>query len=594
MPGPAERLNALRAELARRQLDGAIVPRADAFLNEYVPPDAERLAWLTGFTGSAGAAVVLADRAAIFIDGRYTQQAEAETDPALWQRCHLIEHPPAQWLREALKPGQRFGIDPWLHSADARARLEAAIREAGAEVVLLETNPVDAVWPDRPAPPADPAVVHPERFAGKSSAAKRAELAAQLAEAREDAAIVSATDSVAWLLNIRGRDVAFNPIVLASAIVHADGRVELFTAPGKIPPQLGAHLGNAVSVLGPEALPGAIAALAGRRVRVDPDRTPSWFADALKAAGAMVIAGQDPCVLPKARKNESELAGMRAAHLRDGIAVCRFLAWLDRVAARGGQTELSAAAQLLALRAAGEHFVGESFPAISAAGPHGAVIHYRPMPETDRPIAPGETYLIDSGAQYLDGTTDVTRTVLIGTPPPDMAEIRDRATRVLKGHIAIATLRFPQGVAGPHIDAFARRALWDVGLDYDHGTGHGVGAYLNVHEGPCGISRAARPIPLAAGMVLSNEPGFYLPGRWGIRLENLELVVESSGAARPFLAFHALTLAPFDRRLIEPSLLGEAERAWLDAYHARVLAGIGPHLPDDDRAWLAAACAPLR
>ena len=599
MPAPpdrtimADRLAALRAELAKRGLDGFIVPRADAFLNEYVPPNAERLAWLTGFTGSAGAAVVLADRAAIFIDGRYVEQAARETDPALWQRRHLVEEPPAQWLRAHLHAGQKFGIDPWLHSADARARLDGAIRDAGAESVLVTSNPVDAVWPDRPPPPPDPAVVHDERFAGKSSAAKRAELAAQLVEAKEDAAIVSATDSVAWLLNIRGRDVDFNPIVLASAIVHADGRVELFTAPGKIPPALQVHLGNAVSVHAPDALAGAVAGLAGKRVRVDPDRAPSWFADALRQAGATVVAGQDPCVLPKARKNGAELAGMRAAHLRDGVAVCRYLAWLDRVAALGGQTELSAAAQLLSLRAEGEHFVGESFPAISAAGPHGAIIHYRPTQATDRRIMPGETYLIDCGAQYLDGTTDVTRTVLVGDAPADLPEIRDRATRVLKGHIAIATLRFPQGVAGPHIDAFARRALWDIGLDYDHGTGHGVGAYLNVHEGPCGISRAAKPIPLAPGMVISNEPGFYLPGRYGIRLENLELVVERGGATKPFLGFEALTFAPFDRRLIEPSLLTEAERTWLDGYHARVLATIGPLLGEEDLSWLQAASAPI-
>ncbi|MCC7283946.1 MAG: aminopeptidase P family protein [Acetobacteraceae bacterium] len=589
----AGRLAALRAELAGRGLDGFIVPRADSYLNEYVPPDAERLAWLTGFTGSAGAAVVLAGRAAIFIDGRYVEQAAAETDPALWERCHLIEAPPAQWLRASLRPGQKFGIDPWLHGSEARSRLEAAIREAGAAPVLLESNPLDAVWHDRPPPPAGPALAHAERFAGKSSAAKRAEIAAQLGEARQDAAIVSATDSVAWLLNIRGRDVDFNPIVLASSIVHADGRVDLFTAPGKIPPALAAHLGNAVSVHAPDALAGAVAALCGRRVRLDPERSASWYDDALKAAGAIVVPGMDPCVLAKARKNVVEIAGMRAAHLRDGVAMCRFLAWLDRTAAGGGQTELSAAARLLALRAEGEHFVGESFPAISAAGPHGAIIHYRPAPTTDRPIVAGETYLIDCGAQYLDGTTDITRTVLIGAAPPDLAELRGRATRVLKGHIAIATLRFPQGVAGPHIDAFARRALWEVGLDYDHGTGHGVGAYLNVHEGPCGISRAAKPIPLASGMVLSNEPGFYLPGRYGIRLENLELVVEREGATKPFLGFEALTLAPFDRRLIDPLLLGDAERGWLDAYHARVLAEIGPHLAADEAAWLAAACAPV-
>ncbi len=590
--GP-ERLGALRAELARQGLDGVIVPRADAYLNEYVAADEERLAWLSGFTGSAGAAVVLADRAAIFVDGRYSLQAAAETDPALWERCHLIEQPPAQWLRAALKPGQKFGLDPWLHSIEARARLEAAIREAGAEPVLLAANPVDAVWRDRPPAPAGAAVLHPEALAGESSSAKRAELAQGLAEAKEDAAIITATDSIAWLLNIRGQDVAYNPIALARAILYADGRVDLFAAEGKFPPALAPHLGNAVSLAPPAALPARIASLAGRRVRVDPDRTPSWFADALKAAGAVVVAAPDPCALPKARKNAAEIAGIEAAHLRDAVAVCHFLAWLDRVAAQGGETEISAAARLLAFRAEGENFVGESFPAISAAGEHGAIIHYRPTPATDRPIRPGETYLIDCGAQYLDGTTDITRTALIGPPPADIAERRDRATRVLRGHIAIATLRFPQGVAGPHIDAFARRALWDAGLDFDHGTGHGVGAYLNVHEGPCGISRAARPVPLAPGMVISNEPGFYLPGRWGIRLENLELVVERPGAGKPFLGFEPLSLAPFDRRLLDPAMLDAAERDWLDRYHARVLAMVGPRLGAEDRAWLQAACAPL-
>lgn len=593
MTSKAERLAALRAELARQGLDGLIVPRADAYLNEYVPPGDERLAWLTGFTGSAGAAVVLADRAAVFVDGRYTTQAAAETDALLWERCHLIELPPAAWLRLSLKPGQKFGIDPWLHGIDARARLEAAVRDAGAETVLVTKNPVDAVWTGRPAEPTDAAVIQPDALAGKSSAAKRAELAAALVEAKEDAAVIAATDSIAWLLNIRGHDVAFNPIVLARVILHADGRVDLFAAPGKFPPALAAHLGNAVSVEPPEALPGAIKALAGKRVRLDPDRTPSWFADALKGAGASIVSAMDPCALPKACKNQAEIAGMKDAHLRDAVAVCRFLAWLDQVAAKGGQTELSAAAQLLAFRAEGEKFVGESFPAISGAGPHGAIIHYRPMPETDRAIVPGETYLIDCGAQYLDGTTDITRTVLIGPEPLDISEIRDRVTRVLKGHIAIATLRFPKGVAGPHIDALARRALWDVGLDYDHGTGHGVGAYLNVHEGPCGISRAARPVALAPGMVISNEPGFYLPGRWGIRLENLELVVERGGTNRPFLGFESLSLAPFDRRLIDALLLSADERAWVDAYHARVLAAVGPLLGDADRAWLAGACAPL-
>ncbi len=590
---PADPLGRLRAELAARGLDGFVVPRADEYLNEYVPENAERLKFLTGFTGSAGAAVVLPDRAAAFTDGRYTLQIAAEVDGEKFERLNIAETPPDAWLRGAAKPGQRIGIDPWLHGSDARAKLEAAIRAAGAEPVLVETNPLDAVWHDRPPAPSAPASVHPESFAGQSSAAKRAELAQALEQDKLDAAIISATDSVAWLLNIRGRDVGYSPLLLASAILHADQRVELFADPARITPEVARHLGNAVSVAPREKLPGAVAALAGKRVRVDPERSPGWFADALKQAGATVVAGMDPCVLPKARKNAAEIAGARAAHARDAVAVCRFLAWLDRAGPGGGETELSAAARLAAFRAEQQKFAGESFPAIIGSGPNGAIIHYRPQPSTNRAIQAGDILLADSGAHFHDGTTDVTRTVLIGPPPENLAEIADRFTRVLMGHIALATLRFPAGVAGPHIDALARRSLWDSGLDYEHGTGHGVGSYLGVHEGPAGISRAAKSVKLEPGMILSNEPGFYRPGAYGIRLENLLLVVDHPGTAKPFLAFETLSLAPFDRRLLDLALLGGADRAWLDTYHARVLAAVAPSLDAPDRAWLEAACAPL-
>ncbi|MBN8890190.1 MAG: X-Pro aminopeptidase [Rhodospirillales bacterium 70-18] len=583
----ATRLTQLRAELARQGLDGFLVPRADEHLGEYVPANAERLCWLTGFSGSAGLAVVLAGRAAVFTDGRYVLQLAAQTDPALWERRHITDEPAPAWLA-AHAPGGRIGYDPLLFSEEALQRYA----EAGVTLVAVERNPVDAIWSDRPAAPIAPAVPQALEAAGRDSAQKREEVAAGLRAAGQDAAVLTDPASIAWLLNIRGADVPYTPFALGFALLHADAGCELFMAPEKVPEATRAWLGNAVSVQPREALPGALARLAGRRVRVDAGGAPAWFAQRLRAAGAEVVAGMDPCLLPKACKNEVERQGARNAHARDAVAVCRFLRWLESAAGR--ESEMSAAERLLALRGEVARFRGESFPAISGAGPNGAVIHYRVTPESSRPIGADEVYLIDSGAQYTDGTTDVTRTVWTGpgTPP---AMVRDRVTRVLKGHIAIATLVFPQGVAGAHLDGFARLALWQAGLDYDHGTGHGVGSYLSVHEGPVSLSRAARPVPLAAGMILSNEPGYYLPGAFGVRLENLLLVrpAELPDAAKPFLRFETLTLAPFDRRLIEPSLLTAAERAWLDGYHARVLAEVGPHLAADDRAWLAAACAPL-
>ncbi len=587
---PAQRLAALRAEMSRQGLQGFIVPRADEHLGEYVPPSAERLAWLTGFTGSAGLAGVLADRAAVFTDGRYVLQLEQQTDGALWERRHITEDPPPAWLASHAPAGALIGYDPMLLSEEALGRYT----EAGLRMEPVARNPLDAAWTDRPAPPRAKARVHPLHLAGRDAAEKRAEIAAQLRGARQDAAILTDPASIAWLLNIRGGDVPFTPFALGFAILHDDARAELFVDPAKLDNEVRAWLGNSVMIASPEALASSIARLHGR-VRVDPGGSPVWFAQQVRAAGAEAVSGPDPCLVPKACKNAVEQQGARAAHARDAVALCRFLHWLAQAAPFGAETEMSAAERLLTLRAEGEGFRGESFPAISGAGEHGAVIHYRVTPESDRPIRPDEVYLIDSGAQYPDGTTDVTRTVWTGpdTPP---AELRARATRVLKGHIAIATLVFPQGVGGAHLDAFARRALWQVGLDYDHGTGHGVGSYLSVHEGPVSLSRLARPVPIAPGMILSNEPGFYLPGAYGIRLENLLLVqpADLPRAAKPFLRFETLTLAPFDRKLIDPELLDPAERAWLDAYHARVAAEVGPGLDTATRLWLDAACAPLQ
>lgn len=586
----AERLAALRAALARAEVDGMLIPRADEHLGEYVPPAGERLAWLTGFTGSAGLAVVLADRAAIFTDGRYTTQVAQQTDPALWERRHITEEPPAAWLREHAA-GRRIGYDPWLHAEAGLQRLE----ESGANLVPLASNPVDAVWADRPAPPRAAALVHPPEYAGRTAAEKREEAAEVLRAAGQHAAVLADAHSIAWLLNIRGGDLAHTPLVLGFGLLRADATADLFVDPGKIGPEVRAHLGNDVTVQPRSALPAALARLRGKRVRVDPEATPAWFAQELRAAAADVEVGDDPCRLPRACKNATEQQGARAAHARDALAMARFLAWFAAEAPRGGLTEVAAADRLLAFRQGLPLFVAESFPAISGAGENGAIVHYRATAESDRPIRPDECYLIDSGAQYRDGTTDITRTLWTGpgAPPPDLAA---RYTRVLKGHLALATLRFPKGVAGPHLDTVARRPLWECGLDYDHGTGHGVGSFLSVHEGPAAFSRAARPVPLAPGMILSDEPGYYLPGQYGIRIENLLLVRDAEtlpDQVKPFLAFETLTLAPYERRLIDPGLLTPEERAWVDAYHARVLAEVAPGCDAATAAWLRAACAPL-
>jgi Xaa-Pro aminopeptidase len=589
----ADRLARLRDRLAAESLHGMIVPRADEHLGEYVPANAERLAWLTGFTGSAGLAIVLPDRACVFTDGRYTLQLAEETDPALWERGHITEQPPHTWLAAHVPEGARIGYDPLLIAEESLARYA----EQTVQMVPLATNPIDAIWPDRPPAPAGPVVAHAGEYAGRASADKRAEIAGVLRAARQDATVLTDPASVAWLLNLRGSDVPYTPFALAFAVLDADARTDLFIDAARLADDLRAGLGDDVRVRPRAELGQALAALSGRRVRVDGAGAPVWFAQTLRAAGAEVVAAADPCLLAKACKNPIEQDGMRAAHARDAVALCRFLCWLDSAAPAGGVTEAAAAARLFDLRATGQHFRGESFATISGAGEHGAIIHYRVTPQTDRALRPNEVYLIDSGAQYLDGTTDVTRTIWTG-PGPSPDTVREQATRVLRGHIAIATLVFPKGVAGTHLDAFARRALWDAGLDYDHGTGHGVGSYLSVHEGPVSLSRMARPVPIAAGMVLSNEPGLYVSGQYGIRLENLLLAQDIPGfGAKPFLRFETLTLAPFDRRLIEPALLTGAELAWLEAYHARVLAEVGPALAATGdvaaQAWLMQACAPL-
>ncbi len=579
-----QRLIHLREVLKREGLDGFIVPRADEHLGEYVPENAERLAWLTGFTGSAGLAVVLADKAAVFSDGRYTLALERETDGTIWERRHIIEDRPEEWLRTNA-PGQCIGYDPWLISPDALKRF------TGVEMMPAALNPVDEIWTDRPAPPLAPAVPHGEEFAGEPAAAKREKLAASLRAAGQDAAILTDPSSLAWLFNIRGADLEFCPFALGYALLYADATARIFMAPEKITPELRAHLGADVSLAERADLPEALAALADKTVCYDPASTPVWFETALRMAGAKIAEAPDPVALPRACKNAVEQAGTRAAHLRDGVAMVKFLSWL---AATPGETELSAATKLRACRAVGANFKGESFPAISGAGEDGAIIHYRVTEETNRPIRPNEVYLIDSGGQYLDGTTDITRTLWTG-PGAAPAEIKANVTRVLAGHIALARAVFPEGIAGSHLDAFARQELWRAGLDYDHGTGHGVGSYLSVHEGPAGISRAAKLVPLAPGMILSDEPGYYLPGAYGVRMENLILVqpADFSTATKKFLRFETLTLVPFDRALIEPAMLSSDALAWLNAYHAQVEQALSPHLGTAAKTWLHAACAAL-
>lgn len=589
--GP-DRLAALRAELVRRDLDGFLVPRADEHQGEYIAPHAMRLTWLTGFTGSAGLAVVLADRAAIFVDGRYTLQVEAEVDTAAFTVRHLVDQPVTTWIAETLPAGARLGYDPWLHSLDGVERLRKACARAGAHLVACDGNPLDAVWCDQPLPPLAPVVPHSIAYAGRTSEDKRRELAAGLVHDRIAAAVLTAPDAIAWLLNVRGGDVAYTPLPLSFALLHADARVEWFIDGRKLAPRLADHLGEGVTILPPDALAAALDRLAGQTVGVDAATLPAWIAARLEGCGASLERGSDPCALPRACKHPVELNGIRNAHRRDGVALCRFLAWLESAAADGALTEIAASDRLEAIRSEGDLFEGLSFPTISGAGPNGAIVHYRATPASERALRPGSLYLVDSGAQYRDGTTDVTRTIAIGTPG---AEERRRFTLVLKGHIALATARFPAGTTGSQLDVLARRALWSDGLDYDHGTGHGVGQFLSVHEGPQRIAKAGNTVALRPGMILSNEPGYYKAGAYGIRIENLVTVreVDIPGAERPMQEFETLTLAPIDLALVMPDLLTAEDIAWLNAYHARVLQDIGPLLSTAERAWLETATRAL-
>lgn len=590
--GTAERLSRLRAELGRRGLAGFLVPRTDEYQGEYVPESAQRLAWLTGFTGSAGLAIVLPERAAIFTDGRYTLQAQAEVDGRLYEHRHISDEPPAAWIEEALKPGEALGYDPRLHTLAEVARYRAAAEKAGGKLVAAEGNAVDAIWTDRPAPPLAPVVPHELCFAGEAAEAKRSRVAATLAAAGADAAVLTAPDSIAWLLNIRGGDVPHTPLPLSFAVLHRDESVDLFIDRRKLTPVLPAHLGNSVRIADPAGFGAFLETLAtsGKRVLADPALSAAWVFDRL---GAAAVRAPDPCQLPKACKNPVELDGTREAHRRDGAALTRFLAWLARESGSGKLREIDVSDRLEAFRRDGANFRDLSFPTISGAGSNGAIVHYHASKASERALEAGSLYLVDSGAQYLDGTTDVTRTVAIGTATPEM---KDRFTRVLKGHIALATCAFPKGTTGSQLDALARASLWQAGLDYDHGTGHGVGSYLGVHEGPQRISKLPNSQALLPGMIVSNEPGYYKTGAYGIRIENLVVVEKREGvgeAGRDIYGFETITLAPIDRNAIDVALLEPHEILWLDQYHARVRAVLTPVVDATTAAWLAAATEPL-
>jgi Xaa-Pro aminopeptidase len=587
------RLSAFREELARRKLTGFVIPRADQQQNEYVAPSEERLAWLTGFTGSAGLAIVLRQHAALFVDGRYTLQAAKQVDTHAWTIESLVEPPPETWLAGHLVAGDCLGFDPWLHTSAAVERLAAACAKAGAELIAVDSNPLDAVWTERPAPPLGPVAVHGMQFSGEIETDKLRRIRLEIARLGVDALVLSDSHAVAWTFNIRGADVSHTPLPLSYALVPKDGRPTVFIDHRKLSNSARDHLEQSAEVAEPDTLTPRLSELAhhGASIALDSATAADALSRLIVSSGGKAVRGSDPVSLLKAVKNATEIAGTMTAHRRDAVALARFLAWIDREAPTGALTEIDTVEALETFRRETGALKDVSFPTIAGTGPNGAIVHYRVTRKTNRRITPGDLLLIDSGAQYEDGTTDVTRTIAIGTPTPEM---RDRFTRVLRGHIAIARAVFPDGTTGAQIDTLARQFLWQAGIDFDHGTGHGVGSYLSVHEGPARISKLGTT-PLRRGMILSNEPGYYKTDAFGIRIENLELVVgaDIAGAEKPMNAFETLTLAPIDARLIDPTMLSEQELLWLNDYHARVRREVRPSLDEATKTWLDAATAPL-
>jgi Xaa-Pro aminopeptidase len=589
----AKHLPLVRARMAEQGLDGFLVPHEDEHQNEYLPEANDRLAWLTGFTGSAGAGVVLKDRAAVFADGRYTVQVRAQVDAGQFEILDLVEGGVPAYLEKAPE-GAVIGYDPRLHSPDALATLRRAAAKAGAELKPVDVNPLDLAWGDtRPSQPTAPVVPHPDRYAGESAASKRKRIGAAIEAKGADCAVLTAPASIAWLFNVRGGDVIRTPLPLGQAIVHANGTAKLFLDPRKVTNELPGWLGEDVTLENPASVEASLGDLKGRRVLIDPAQSSAWWFDRLEAAGAEIVRGMDPCALPRATKNPVEIEGSRQAHIRDGAALARFLHWVDTVAQRTLPDERAVAEALERFREETGALKDLSFDTIAGAGPNGALPHYKPVARTIRRMEKGSLLLVDGGGQYLDGTTDVTRTVAVGEPSVDQ---RRMFTLVLKGHIAMATVRFPAGTTGHQLDALARLPMWMQGFDYDHGTGHGVGSYLGVHEGPQRIAKLVNSQPLLTGMILSNEPGYYREGHWGIRIETLQVVTEPTaieGGERPMHGFEQLTFAPLDRTLIDVDLLTADERAYVDAYHAETLTKVGPLLDGEVRGWLERQCAPL-
>jgi len=586
----AKRISALRDELKKQNLDGFIIPHSDEFQGEYLPAYAERLAWLTGFTGSAGSAVVLASKAAIFVDGRYTIQVVEQTDKTIISPLDSADTPPTKWVGKNLAAGQRLGFDPWLMTASESEKFEKAALSAGAELVSVAINPIDTIWTDQPQKPSKQIFSQPLEFSGQSTDKKIAAIKKTLKEKTADSAVITLTDSVSWAFNIRGAEITHNPVVLAYAIINADNKAQLFIEPDKVPDDVAADLAQTTDIIAPDQFENHLINLgkAGRHILLDKTTAPEHIRSTLIAAGAKIITADDPCIMPKAIKNKVELEGARNAHHRDGAVMARFLCWLDNVAPNGQLDEISVAQKLEALRTETGVLQEISFDTISAAGPHAAIPHYRVTTRSNLPLKLNQIYLCDSGAQYRDGTTDITRTIIIGEPSDQM---RDCNTRVLKGMIGLSLARFPHGTNGAQLDTLARQHLWDAGLDFDHGTGHGVGSYLCVHEGPARISKAGN-IPLKPGMILSNEPGYYQQDEFGIRIENLVAVTPATniaGGNRKMLSFETLTLAPIDQRLINVELLSNTEKQWLNTYHKRVFDEISPHLDAPTTQWLKTA-----
>lgn len=578
-------LSALRAVLQSLAVQGFILPVNDEFMGEYVPASARRLEWLTGFTGSAGMAVIAGDKAAFFTDGRYTLQAKAEVTG--FELHNSGDVSPEAWLAAEAEKGSVIGYDPRLHTAQAIQRYQRTVPEV--EFRPVECNPVDGIWEGRPAAPQGPVRVHPLAYAGEDSSSKRRRMGEAVGKQGADVAILTAPDSVCWLLNIRGDDVPYTPFTLGYALLCRDfGKVFLFVDPVRFPPEVLTHLGAEVEICHPDSFATVLSRFRGGKVLYDKASSPVWFLQLLQRMQLFVVEGVDPCQLAKAVKNPVELEGMRAAHRRDGVAVVRFLHWLDKTMAEGGLlTECKVAEKLESFRRMDPLFREPSFATISGSGPDGAIVHYHATVATDRALDKDSLLLLDSGGQYPDGTTDVTRTVALGKPT---AEMRAHFTRVLKGHIALASARFPEGTRGSQLDVLARQFLWQIGLDYDHGTGHGVGSYLSVHEGPQRISKRGDDVALQAGMVLSNEPGYYQSGSYGIRIENLVAVKEvgKTGQGKGLLAFETLTQIPIDGRLIEGGMLTPEERDWLGAYHAWIGELYAQMLSTEEAEWLAA------